>query len=232
MPLRRPTTGPQLSPRDWAILKHVQRDHLTIYPVLNECFFHGQGPTAALKVAHRLCRAGFLRRAGLLRRQVCFVLTPHTAKLLGASTKRASFPGPQSLPIDFALLLYTSAAYALRKRLTRSELLGSYPWMTPALAALPHCLDQSQAASPCLELVRVDLGGKADHVARKCRADIGCRQTHDDFRKLLRAGQFRLVVITTTESKRDLIRQALDRHDWPRELAIHLVALPSLASFL
>lgn len=221
-----------LSPRDRHILEHVARHHLSLYHIVSWRFFRGQGQTAAIKVISRLCQAGYLQRVRILRRQFGFVLTPRAAKLLGVSTKGSTFPGPQSLPIDLALLLYATSARSWRRRLTRSELRSAYPWMTSALANLPHCLDETAAGDPCLELIRVDLGGKPDHVARKCHADIGRRRHCTEFHELLRTAHFRLVVITTTRGKADLIRQALDRHAWPDGLAIQLAVLPQLASFI
>ena len=224
-------TLPELSSRDREILEHVARHRLSVYRVLHERFFSGQGPTAAVKVVSRLCRAGLLKRARIRRREHCIVLTRLAAKMLGHSLRQTSCPGPQSLPIDFAVLMYATAANG-RRRLTISELRSVFPWTDRAHTSLPHCLDETQPDSSCLELVRVDLGGKPDHVARKCRADVGKRQDIGGFQDLVRGQRFRLVVITTTQSKADLIRQALDTHLWPDGLMIHLVALPQLSTFL
>jgi len=43
-------------------------------------------------------------------------------------------------------------------------------------------------------------------------------------------GKFRLVVITTTKEKSAAIRRALNRHEWPEGLAIHLSVVPQLLS--
>jgi hypothetical protein len=226
-----PTITHQLAPRDLQILRHMARDHLTLYRVLRQRYFGGQGHTAAVKVIARLRRAGFVQWGGIIQRQTCFVLTPQAARLLGVTGKRA-VPGPQSLPIDWAVLLYTSSSGHLRYRLTRSELRATYPWVTSQLAAMPHCQDDSETACPRLELIRVDLGGKPDHVARKCARDINLRRDLAGFQTLLKTGRFRLVVITTTEGKVNLIRQALDRFDWPQGLWIHLATLQDLTSLL
>jgi hypothetical protein len=119
-----------------------------------------------------------------------------------------------------------------RKRLTPPELKTTFPWTNRALASLPHCLDVALEDSPCLELLRTDLGGKPDHVARKCEADIQMRRDIPAFQDLLRLGSFRLVVITTSQGKADLIREAIDGHVWPDGLLIHLAVLPQLSSFL
>jgi hypothetical protein len=194
-------------------------------------FFSGQGPTAAVKVISRLCRVGLLKRIKILRREQCFVLTNRSAKVLGHSIRQRTTPGPQALPIDFAALMYATAS-PVRKRLTPQELKSAFPWMTRALASLPHCLDASSSDSPCLELLRTDLGGKPDHVARKCETDVRKRCDIAAFQDLLRRNCFRLVVITTTEGKAQLIRDALDGRVWPDGLMIHLAVLPHLSTFL
>ena len=132
----KPSSRPApLSPRDRQILEHVARHHLSLHKIVHWRFFRGQGHTAAIKVISRLCRAGYLQRVRILRRQFGFVLTPFAAKLLGVSTKGSNFPGPQSLPIDVALLLYAASAQSSRLRLTRSELRSAYTWMTSAWAS-------------------------------------------------------------------------------------------------
>ena len=65
------------------------------------------------------------------------------------------------------------------------------------MAAAPHCIDLADV----LELVRVDLGGPADHVARKCATD---HISHCRIRKflMLHADRcFQLVVLTSTTGK-------------------------------
>ena len=92
----------------------------------------------------------------------------------------------------------------------------------PALTAAPHCLDESQPNTPCLELIRVDLGGSADHVVRKCTHDIERRFTLAPFQQIFRTQQFRLVVITGTAPKAAAIRASVANQHWPEGLAVHL----------
>ena len=159
------------------------------------------------------------------------MLTARSAKVLGHAARQRTLPGPQSLPIDFAALMYATAS-PNRKRLTAQELRSMYPWMSRTLASLPHCLDQTTAETPCLELLRTDLGGKPDHVARKCENDVRRRRDIPAFQELLRLGRFQLVVITTSQGKASLIRESLDSHLWPDGLVIHLAVLPQLSSFI
>jgi hypothetical protein len=97
------------------------------------------------------------------------------------------------------------------------------------LAAAPHCLDEQHQL---LELVRVDLGGPADHVARKCARDLTRRRHLPEFNSFVAQGRFRLAVVTATQEKAAAVRQALDHHDWPAGLLIHLSVVPKLLSLL
>ena len=65
------------------------------------------------------------------------------------------------------------------------------------MAAAPHCIDQADM----LEVVRVDLGGPADHVARRCATDLISRCRIREFLMLLAETCFRLEVITSTTGK-------------------------------
>ena len=217
-----------LSDRDRLILEHVARHRLTWYPVLQQVFFAGQGTTAVHKVVSRLCRAGLLRTVKLLRRHHGFVLTPESARQFGTTLRSSELPGTQSLAIAFAVLHYVMSAHPSRVRLTRRELNASYPWMSHSWLGAPHSLD----GQTCLELIRVDLGGSHDHVARKCDDDIQRRHNCEPLTQLMRQGHFRLVVLTTAKTKADLIRSALDKRRWPDGLSIRLVAIPPLSLLL
>jgi hypothetical protein len=128
--------------------------------------------------------------------------------------------------LEFGLLAFATLGTKLHMRLTPAEVLGQCPWLTLILASAPHCLDPAEV----LELVRVDLGGPADHVARKCALDLAKRCRIPEFPALVAANQFRLVVITATTGKATAIQRALDRHDWPTGLLIHFSVVPQLLS--
>ena len=81
---------------------------------------------------------------------------------------------------------------------------------------------------PTVELLRVDLGGKPDHIARKCAANIQLRLARNGFLPFVQTGGFRLVVITGTTEKAAALRAALDQHLWPEGLSIHLAIAPDL----
>ena len=229
MDTSKPDTGFRVTTRQRQIIEHVSRYRMTTLNVLGCSVFPSVSRNALSKTANRLCEMGVLAKYPLLHPTNYFVLGPLGAHLLGAGEHRAAPLGPQSLPIEFAVLLYATAGQQLRIRLTQVELLARCPWLTLSLAKAPHCLDQQ---SEVLELVRVDLGGPADHVARKCAADLASRRRIAEFLPFASQQRFRLVVITATAEKSIALRQSLDRHDWPAGLLMHLSIVPKLLTFI
>ncbi len=143
---------------------------------------------------------------------------------MGVSVHRAESLGPQSLPQEFALLSFATLGTNRRLRLNTVEVQQRCSWLPLALSVAPHCIDQKNI----LELVRVDLGGPADYVARKCAADVQKRTHFPAFLELVDAGQFRLVIVTATTEKVTAIRNALGNHLWPQGLLIHFAVVPQL----
>lgn len=225
----KPETGFRVTARQRQIIEHVSRYRLTTLEVLGSAVFPGMSRNALSKAAGRLCELKMLAKYPLLHPTNYFVLGQLGVHLLGAGEHRAAPLGPQSLPIEFAVLLYATGGQQARIRLTQVELLARCPWLPPSLAKAPHCLDQ---LSEVLELVRVDLGGPADYVARKCAADLASRRRIAEFLPFTAQQRFRLVVITATAEKSLALRQSLERHDWPTGLLMHLSIVPRLLTFI
>lgn len=206
------------------VLDHVARSRMSTCAALRHGVLAKLSQNAAGKLLNRLCRTGQLAKYPLLHPTPYYVLGESGAKILGMSTQRTLPLGPQALPIEFGLLIYAACGQPPRLRLTRQEVLSFCPWLPSSLAAAPHCRD----VHGVLELVRVDLGGSAAHVARKCAADIHRRRQFREFAELANTGRFRLVVITGTKEKATALRHSLDQHDWPTGLRIHFSVVPDL----
>ncbi|MBA3313064.1 MAG: hypothetical protein H0T47_07220 [Planctomycetaceae bacterium] len=215
----------RLTPRDQALLAHVARYRLTTVDVVQRLLRPNVSRNAIGKVLSRLCAAGLLHKYPLLHPTLYYVLGDGGAQALGIGTHRTLPLGPQSLPMEYGVLLYATLGSERRQRLTKQELLTRCAWLPAALAESPHCKDIKQAV---LELVRVDLGGPADHVARKCAADLREREKLREFSLLVKEGRFRLVIVTSTAEKSVAVRQALNRHEWPQGLRIHLSIVSQL----
>ena len=228
---RRDAPHHRASQRDRKIIDHVARYRISTNEVLHKFFFERRQPNAVSKVTARLCRAKLLARFTLCHPRSYLTLGPLAAQQLGIPLHRTYPLGPQSLPTEYAVLAYCSFASTPRVRLTLSELRQRCPWMPSPLLDFPYCLAPA-LDTPVLELIRVDLGGKPDHVARKCGADIQVRRPMPEFEQLVREGLFRLVIITGTTEKATAIRAALDEHIWPAGLQLHLAVVSNLLLLL
>ncbi len=212
--------------RDRLILEHVARYRLTTITAIQRVVLPGISRTAADKITNRLVRAGLLQKHHLLYPMKYIMLSEVSVRNLGLGAHRARPLGSQSLPQDFALLAFATLGPQQHLRLNAAEVKKRCPWLPLALTIAPHCIDQANV----LELVRVDLGGSADHVARKCAADLTERSRIREFLSVVAAGQFRLVVITSTQGKVEAIQRALNHHLWPSGLLIHFAVVPQLLS--
>ncbi len=212
--------------RDRLILVHVTRYRLTTLDAIRRVVLPGLSRNAVSKIANRLCDAGLLRKHRLLYPMNYFVLGELAVRSLGIGVHRAKPLGSQSLPQEFALLAFATLGTHQHLRLNAAEVKRRCPWLPFSFAAAPHCLDEANV----LELVRVDLGGPADHVARKCAANLTERCRVPEFLTLVAAGQFRLVIITATTEKVAAIHRALKHHLWPPGLLVHCSVVPQLLS--
>lgn len=212
--------------RDRLILEHVARYRLTTIKAIQRVVLPGMSRNAIDKITNRLCDAGLLRKHILLYPMKYFVLGEVSVRNMGLGAHRATPLGSQSLPQEFALLAFATLGPQQHLRLNAAEVKKRCPWVPLSLTVPPHCIDQANV----LELVRVDLGGSADHVARKCAADLTERSRIREFLSVIAAGQFRLVVITSTQGKVEAIQRALNHHLWPSGLLIHFTVVPQLLS--
>jgi hypothetical protein len=221
----------RLSVRDITILEHVARYRISTGEVLHKLFFHGCRANAVTKITSRLCRHQYLCRYPLNHPRTYFTIGPHEARRAGLPMARTQPLGPLSLPAEYGVLSCATRGRRLHQRLTTRELLVLCPDLPIDLRDRPCCLDETISA-PRLELVRVDLGGQADHVARKCVADIRSRTGIDSIQSLMAQGRFHLIIVTGTTAKAAAICDALDQHPWPDRFQIHMVVVSDLVPLI
>ncbi len=208
--------------RDNDILRLTDRFRLGTNLAYRQVIFTEQSLNAVTKVTARLCQQGWLRRYPLIPPEDYFMLGPAAVRDLGYANRRSEPLGSQALPTDYAVLLYGS--HGQRTRLLRSELSESFPWLPIELTHAPYC----RSTSGVLELIRVDLGGSPQHVAKKAAADCSVRWEIAEFRELVGQQRFQMVILTTTSSKARLIRQAIEAASWNTSIRLHLAIVPRL----
>ena len=221
----------RLGKRPRRIIEQVVRDRLTTNEAVQELFFDNRHPTSVTRNTARLCATGWLCSFPLIYPTKYFRLGKRAASAFGL-TLHATYPlGPQALPTEYAILRYTSSNHHHVQRLTSRELLDLQPWSQPRWLNAPHCIRRESEKS-VVELLRVDLGAPADHLARKCQSDINDRYFVDDFRTLLSRGAFQLVVITGSTQKAAQIDAALSAHNWPDGMLFRIAVFTDLIPLL
>jgi hypothetical protein len=221
----------RLMPRDRQIIEQVIRDRIATNEAIQRRFFTASHPTSVTRATARLCAAGWLADFPLVYPTKYFVPGKLATAAYGLSANRCCPLGPQALPTEYAVLEYTTANADHVQRLTLDELQAVSTWYRPQWMLAPHCRRQTDG-KPALELVRVDLGGPADHIARKCRQDILTRQIEPEFDALVADGRFAMVIVTGSTSKSAAIHAALDQQVWPQGLTFRISVFPTLIPIL
>ncbi len=216
------------SGRTSKVIQHVARNRLTTIDVLHRAIFSDMSRNAVAKMATKLCERGELKKYTLRHPAQYFVLGELGARSAGLALHRTRPLGPQALPVEYAVLLHAMYSRPPRMRLTTPEVMTRYPWLPPKLGHAVHCREHG---TDILELIRVDLGGAVDHVARKCAADINARRLSPEFLAMVAESQFRLAVVTGTPEKAAALRRALKHHNLPQGLRVHFSVVQELHYF-
>jgi len=157
----------RLSLRKRQIVEQVGRDRLSTNEVILQRFFVDCHPTTVTRATAELCSLDWLNSYPLVYPIKYFRPGKRTASAYGM-TPSATLPlGPQALPTEYAVLLYTTNNPQNVQRLLTSELQSRHPWFKIDWMQSTHAIRTSTERS-ITELIRVDLGGPADHIARKC----------------------------------------------------------------
>lgn len=218
---------PRLNTLERRIVEQVIRDHLATNDSIHHRFLADRHRSTVTRITSRLCNSGWLAETLLIYPRKYFLPGPLAVSAYGIPQQRQNPLGPQSLPTEYALLEYTGANAPDVTRVTPEELQPRYPWYRREDATTPHCLRVIENR-PMLELIRIDLGGPADLVARKCRDAVLSRKVSVEFEKLVLSRGFSIVIITATSSKAKAIEASLTHHIWPDGLVFRINAFPSL----
>lgn len=231
MPENNQPNRSRLSERDREIIEHVVCNHISTNEVIQKLFFDESHASSVTRATAKLCTAGWLAAFPLIYPSKYFIPGKLAAATYGLPIGRTYPLGPQSLPTEYALLEYAAANSPQVMRMSAEEIRRQLPWYAPEWMLAPHCRRRSEEKA-ILELVRVDLGGPADHIARKCRRDIGLRQRAVEFSSLLSRQEFSQVIITGSTQKAAAIQQAIEQHRWPDHLTFRIAVFVSLIPLL
>ena len=219
---------PDLRSRDQTILDAVVRYRLMTHQTLQRLVLPNLSLNAISKVTARLCRTQRLSRHLLIPPENYFRLGATGSSILGQSSRSKNPLGPQALPIDYATLCYCCLFDQKRRRLTQDELETYMPWLPEQLTHSPFCVDSINR----LNLVRVDLGGSAQYVARKISRSIEKYQVVVEFNDMIAGGRFQISLLTTSEEKADAIAKSVASTGCPANVPVNLSVIPRLSLLL
>jgi hypothetical protein len=203
---------------------------MTTREVLHALFFKESELNAVTKVTSRLADYKFLNGYDFHSGKKYFVFGPAGAKLFGISPKKCGSIGPQALAQKYGALQFCCVGEVPREKLLVHELAAHLPSIKGKHLRASSFYIDTQGERPCLAQMRVDLGGPADHIVRKCRADLEQQIVLPQISELVKLDQFMMAIITTSKQKKDDIEDALLRHSWP--VTFRVEAVPDLAALL
>lgn len=215
-------------PRDTTIVNFVIRYRLATNNAVRLRLVPGRSPNAVAKVTARLCTIGLLTRYMLIPPETYFRVGVKAINALGLSPRDAEALGPQALPVDYATLVYATQGESPKQRLSTLDFTEYTPWLPEEMRRSPYCL----AADGRLDLVRVDLGGSPQHVARKVAIAAHDRLSVPQLAELAARARFQIVVLTTSHRKANFIAKALADTDCADAVRIHLAVIPRLSLLL
>lgn len=219
-----------LTERDRKILEFIERYRVGTSELLGrQCF----GPEATLenvdRVVQRLERRGLLRRITSRHGLSYCTATRRTSECVG---ERPRTPRPlteQTLPIALAV-----ATYCVEKgicRMTTKEFAEFYPELwRPGMRACNYVIVDIDGKLR-LEQLLVDRGGAAHRINSRVRRVIAQRRGLPKFHALMKAGRFRVIVLTGTREQAAKIERRVKRRPFgPIEVTTFVI--PELAELL
>jgi hypothetical protein len=217
-------TGPD---RDQLILGSIARYGLATAEAIHRMHFEGLGAKATERVLTRLLRQGKIVSYPLYAKTVYYTLTPSSARDLGLDMRRAGRPfGAQSLIHRFSTLLYCAAGPVRRVLLTGAEFGARFPHLRPTevelaegrgrgLSTNRYYIDAGDApghgGKARLALLVADFRSHQRRLVRKCRREVGKRESIGSFRVLMQGDLFMVTLLTPFPEKAAILAAALSR---------------------
>lgn len=220
--------------RDRMILDDVVRFRLITTDWVHGRYLPDVRLNAVTKITRRLTREGWLTAHRLFQRRHYFTAGERLVRQQGIPPARIRPLGPQALVTHYAALRYCATRTAGVPELqiaTVEEVRNSFPWMPQSFLARPQVI-VGQGADCAWRLLRIDMGARSDHVARKVQRDINRLMREASFQSLLADGRFTQVILSPSAAKKRLVEQSLSERSWPRGIKFQIGFIPELFQLL
>jgi len=219
-----------LTDRDRKILNFLVHYRVGTNELLSkQCFELGTTSENVNRVLQRLERRGLIRRITSPNGHSYCTATRRTFELLDQEPRTPRPLTEQTLPIALAVATYCVAKGT--PRMTTKEFAELYPelWRTGMRACNYLVVDIDGKRR--LELLLVDRGGAAHRINSRVRRIIAQRKGLPKFDALMKAGRFRITVLTGTEEQASKIERRVSRRPFgPIEVTTFVI--PELADLL
>jgi len=220
---REPARRPRLTDRDFQIFEHLARYRLTTPEILHRLFFSDSKINAVTKVTSRLAEHGFLNSYDLYGSRIYHKIGPNAAKWMGISQNRTKGFGRQALVQEYGALEFCCGGEELRNRLLVREIQQKDPDLLAAKVESNRYYLDRHDGEHLLGFMRVDFCGELPNLIDGLRGEVDRRYEHEAFRKLIDARRFLIAVVTVSEERKEEIRLALRRRQWPVPFRIEVV---------
>ena len=180
--------------RDQELVNLLIRYRILTNTAIQRTLMPSQSMNAVTKVTARLCKSGILNRYPLLPPQHYFVAGKKLTLQRGWSIRKTKPLGPQALPTELAVLVYSTGIATNVRRLLPSEIKSCMPWLPEDLGKAIYCI----GANGVLQLVVVDLGGSPRHISQKAQKVIDARLEVPQLEEMAKAERLLLTVLTTS----------------------------------
>lgn len=219
-----------LTDRDREALEFIVRYRIGTSGLLQQQCFE---PMATLdnvnRVLQRLDRRGLVYRVVSANGFSYCTPTRRTLELFGDEPRSPRPLTEQTLPVVLAV-----ATYCVTKgirRLTSKEFEDLYPELwRPGMRSSNYVLVDA-GGKLCLEMLLVDRGGAAHRINARVRRVIAQRKGLPKFYSLMKAGRFRITLLTGTQQQADKVARRVSRRpSGPIEVTAFVI--PELAELL
>ena len=211
----------RLTTRDQDVLDHIHRYRISTLEVLHRLFWL---PPASLNSVSQVLQRldGYLHSAPLYGSRKYYLLTPSLARDYGEEDDFAKpLKSSQSLARHIAILEHCCMGDEPRDRITSREFKEGYP--TYDISGVGrHSYFHTEDVPAKLRWLEVDARAKPRSRANACLEKFKKRLEHEPFRKLVKDGQFGVVLVTTSERKRQQLQRCFDKLEpFPLEIVVN-----------
>ena len=197
------------------VLEHVRLFRITTQDVLERLYFRGREKNVK-SFLQRLRKRGFLDFAPLTSRRNYYHLTQRGLQLLGAPDLRAGPLKGDSLVERYGILEFCSRRPGARQKLSKEDFATRFPQLAPRnMPGTCYYVDAEEEPRR-YGWVYVHRSAPAWRVQTRVVQNIlGRRYAHEEWKRVIDAGQFAVAVVSSTAQKSAELREIFSG-DWPQ----------------